>query len=203
MDTPIPSTVCARPSSWFDETLVQISTIALESARTCCRLDVAQDIAQDVVLGFVEKFDAGRLSEPPTYLEALVKRMVRQRIIDRGRRDVTRARYEADFAECVKDSHHVWMQPDSVLEARELDELQTQILDELHPSCRRAFALVREDDHTYKLAGDELGLTPLAICQHVVFAPQAVRDRLTSEGVAVPQPRRARTTRATTNRTRR
>jgi len=42
--------------------------------------------------------------------------------------------------------------------------LHTSVLDSLPERRRTSFGLVREDNVTYKVAGDVFGLTPLAIC---------------------------------------
>ena len=36
---------------------------------------------------------------------------------------------------------------------------------------------VRQDNVTYKVSGDVLGLTPLAVCKHVFSAQQIFRER--------------------------
>jgi RNA polymerase sigma factor (sigma-70 family) len=184
MDKPNRSSDRARPS-WFEEMIVEVSTIASTFARTRCRADLAEDIAQDIVLGFIEKFTAGRLTEPPTYLDALVTRMVKQRLIDRERRTAVRAQHEADYVDAMGDNRPAWMMPEDALEEAELDVLHTEILDSLPARRRSAFVLVRQDNLSYKLAGDILGLTPLAICKHVFSAQQFFRERLSCAGIHV------------------
>jgi len=79
---------------------------------------------------------------------------------------------------------------DGVQEA-EFATLNTALLDLLHECQRTAFVLVREDDVTYKVAGDVLGLTPLAICKHVASAQRVFRKHLSNAGIPVTRRRPA------------
>jgi len=189
MDTPNPSTERARPSTWFDEMLIRVRDIANTAARKRCRGDEAEDVAQDIVLSFLEKFHAGCITEPPAHVAKLVTYLVHQRLVDRERRADARTRRETEFVDRLVLNQPEWMRPDDAHDASELGDLHTRLIAELPETRRKAYVLVREDARTYKLAAKHLGITPLAICAHVVSAQKYFRRRLASEGV-VYRPRR-------------
>jgi RNA polymerase sigma-70 factor (ECF subfamily) len=208
MDKPNRSTERARPLSqttaaptpWYDATIAQAFAIARAAAGKAHRPDVADDIAQDVVLSLLEKFASGRVTEPPTYLEALVRRMVRNLATDRNRRDRARTVREAYYSANLSGAAPSWMVPDAFVEARELDDIRLHVLAELPPTCREVFVLVREGQMSYKAVGERLDLTPRAICAHVVTAQRLFRERLQEQGIAISRPQRRRRRRGRRNR---
>jgi RNA polymerase sigma factor (sigma-70 family) len=165
--------------------LSAVSTIARNIARRYAPPDVVEDIAQDVLLGFVERLDHGRLTEPPMYLYALVKRLVRRRAIDAIRKRKSRRHREEEYGRQVVGRTHEWMRPDVAVETAELEALEARALEEMSPDSREVFVLVRDGETSYKAAGDLLGLTPLAICGHVVVAQRTFRKLLEEQGIAV------------------
>jgi hypothetical protein len=96
--------------------------------------------------------------------------------------------------------------PWTPFEKAELDVLHTEILDSLPARRRSAFVLVRQDNLSYKLAGDIVASTPLAIRTHVFSAQQSFASAyrapaFTSLGISSPPIARARSAIATSSRT--
>ena len=121
-----------------------------------------------------------------------MKRLVRQRVIDVTRKQNSRREREAVYGRQVASGIHEWMRPDVAFETTELEELETQALEEMTADSRDVFVLVRDGETSYKVAGDLLGLTPLAICGHVVAAQRTFRRVLEQRGIAVVREPRQR-----------
>ena len=182
----------SRASAWQADMLSAIANIARGIARRHVPPEVAEDIAQDIVLGFVVRLDAGRLREPPMYLYALVRRIVLRRVIDLDRKHSAERESEESYARQIDAAIREWMRPDVVIELNEIKALETEALEEMSPDSREVFVLIREGSTSYKAAGELLGLTPMAICGHVVAAHRALRSVFEQRGILVARSERRR-----------
>ena len=90
--------------------------------------DVADDIAQDVVLECLLKVRAGRWRVAREALGAFVRRLVRRRAVDWLRRSQRRSERNAEHAREIRESTHAWMSPDLASEERELAEFHDRAL---------------------------------------------------------------------------
>jgi hypothetical protein len=107
--------------------LLQIAALARRRAREVVEPDVADDIAQDVVLECLVKMRAGGWCNPLS-LAGLIRQMVLRRTVDVYRRDRRRAERSAVHLSESTGTPPSWMQPDLALEEVEYTELRDNVL---------------------------------------------------------------------------
>ena len=179
--------------------LLEIHALARRRARKVLEPDVADDVAQDVVLECLVKMRDGAWCRPVS-LAGLVRQMVLRRTVDVYRRDRRRAERSAVHLSQSKASPPSWMQPDLALEELEYTALRASVLHVLPEGCRRVFAMVREEGLAYGAVATLLGLSRATVCAHVVHAQSKLRSQLIESGIAAPLPNAWRQRRTTTRR---
>lgn len=165
--------------------IVEISAFAHRYARALMSAAAAEDLAQDVVLECLIRIRDGRWRIKHS-LAAFVRAMVRRRRADTLRLRERRAAREAQHANECADGVHAWMSPELVLESEELDAFHVRMLAQLPPGCRNAYTMVREEETSYQVAAEKLGVTRAAVCAHIVTAHRRFRAGLADEDIAVP-----------------
>jgi RNA polymerase sigma factor (sigma-70 family) len=176
-----------------EELLGEIRRLARGIAgRIVRRRDLADDIAQDVVLDCLESLRDGTWHVPESTLEAYVVCLVKRRRADmrlRRRRGATRDRKHLRELESAT---HAWMEPDVQMEEQELAALYKATLAALPLLTRRAFLMVREAGEPYATAAEMLGISSKAVAAHVTRAQHVFRKVLSEHGYAVPQGKTSR-----------
>jgi RNA polymerase sigma factor (sigma-70 family) len=166
-----------------DERLIQIMTLAHDHARRMLASDLAGDVAQDVVLDCLCKMRGGEWTDPMS-LPGFVLYMVRRRVVDLHRRSIHRAERDAVHAREVGTSHG-WMDPTIVMEEAELEAIQEMAMGRLSVRSRSAFVMVHEEELTYRVAAERLGVAPKTIDNHLRRARARLRELLRESGVEV------------------
>jgi RNA polymerase sigma factor (sigma-70 family) len=167
--------------------LITIAALARKRARALLSTDMADDVAQDVVLECLLKVREGD-SIDEKLLGGLVRQMVRRRVSDLYRGALRSGERNARHVRAQMAEVHAWMHPDLALEEGQLDEMRTSILDGLPTGCRRAFVMVREEELAYSAVASKLGVTRSAVHCHVVEAQRRFRRQLHACGISVPPP---------------
>jgi RNA polymerase sigma factor (sigma-70 family) len=184
-----------------DALVVNISFVAHQCApvfthRTPSKRDasLAADLAQDVVLYCLERLRAGRWSSlrRPLVLP-LVIAILERRAIDLARRRHRQARRTVVYLDAVARTQPVWMSPELVLEAKELEELHRSAIRDMPPAYLEAYQMVHEERRTHEEVARYLGLSPLTVSTYVKRARRRLRDALLLYGVAVPVQKRSMT----------
>lgn len=182
-----------------EQLLLEIAALARRRAREVLEPDVADDVAQDVVLECLVKVREGAWCHPAS-LAGLVRQMVLRRTVDVYRRARRRAERSAVHLSESKAGPPSWMQPDLALEELEYTELRANVLHVLPEGCRRVFAMVREEGLAYGVVATRLGVSRATVCAHVVHAQSKLRTQLIESGIAAPLPNAWRQRRATKRR---
>ena len=175
------------PLDQEEHLLLQIAILARRRAREMVDPDVADDVAQDVVLECLVKMRENAWCYPAS-LAGLVRQMVQRRTVDVYRRDRRRGERSAVHLGTSKASPPSWMQPDLALEELEYTALHTTVLGVLPDGCRRVFVMVREEGMAYRAVATPLGVSCATVCAHVVRAQSKLRIQLLESGIAAPPP---------------
>jgi RNA polymerase sigma factor (sigma-70 family) len=183
---PSPAVPTGSTTSQSEAALITtVLALARRFARRRMTRDAADDVAQDVAVAFCNKMSPdGSRSSPP--LEVVVWHMVRERAIDRTRRDASRKARESTYAREVERTSHSWMRPEASIEEEELGALREEIVRELSDRCREAFRMVREEEVPYGEASKRLGIRRGSVRRLVVRAEGVFSRRLAAEGIVVP-----------------
>lgn len=166
------------PLSKEDAFLLDVSTIARKCGRQFVHAADADDIAQDIVLYYLEAFRENRPVVVRKDLSGMVRNMVVWRILDTYRATRRRARRDAQYLATLTGVTPAWMCPELQMEEGELTALVTRTLDALTPMCRTVYLMVRDDDESYLSAASTLGITRSSVCNHVVVAQRRLRVAL-------------------------
>jgi RNA polymerase sigma factor (sigma-70 family) len=158
-----------------DDVIIEISRIARKIAGKRFRSDVADDVAQDVVLECLTKLRAGELRVDPSSLTALVRQMVDRQAIDRLRQQDRSTEREAEFERERVSLQRDWMNPEATREDRELEEFRERAMAMLPPMARRVYQLVRDRGMTHEAAAQELGITRPTVEWHMWVAHRRIR----------------------------
>lgn len=148
---------------------------------------VVDDIAHDIALQCLIQMRAGQWVGP-TSLGAYVRTAVRKRIVDHLRRGYHREDREAEHLRELTESTHAWMEPELVMEERELSEFHAAVLASLPAMCRTTYLLIREADVSYAEAAARLGVTVSAVTANVVRAQRRFRAVLRERDITPPPP---------------
>lgn len=166
------------PARTGDTLVIEIQRLARRFAAKRVPSETADDIAQDVVLECLVKLRAGQWTVRHKDLSDFVRKVVRRRIADWLRRcDRERAR-NVEYAHELEERECAWMSPEQEYEARELEAVREQTLNELPEACRRAYLLVREEGESYERVAERLGVTRSMVSAHVVKAQRRFRRAL-------------------------
>ena len=147
--------------------LLKIHTLAKRAARRIVEWDVAENIADDVVMDCLERMRAGTWGVGSHRLKSYVRCLVRRRAVDVLRRDQRRADREAEHARELTESVHAWMEPHFALEAAELDDLERAAVAGLPLEVLETYELVRDGGATYERAGRQMGVSRSTVAVRV------------------------------------
>ena len=170
-----------------DALLTTISTLAWQYADKKHGAARAEDLAQDIVLECLTMMREGRWRIEGT-LDAFVCSMLEKRRIDQLRQRRAQRQHHREHGRILVESRHAWMRPDLALEERDLERFHADTLASLPRVCRHAYTMVREEQCSYQVVADRMGLSRAAINFHVVSAQKRFRKRLRAHGIA-HQPR--------------
>lgn len=172
---------------WPDGFLAVVSRLAREAGkRRRLPRDRRQDIAQDMVLFFLERIGEGWLTQAPADLEPLVMRMVRQRARLHVRSEAARMAREAKYASENPRDIQPWMNPDKAFRQRELDAARAGVLERLPEQPRRLYQLAREDDLGCSAAAEQLGITRKVARGQLAAVEKEFRQALEACDVDMP-----------------
>lgn len=175
--------------------LIRIADLAWQHASHLGGADFADDLAQDVVLECLVKVRtrSGRLTART--LNAFVRQVVRRRWLDSLRLAHRRATREQEHSRETTNGTRLWMSPELTLVDAELARFREHTLASLPSACRRSYLMVREEDASYQLTADLLGVSRATVNAHVVAAQRKFREGLPQYGIT-PEPRRGTAMRA-------
>ena len=176
-------TVPFPDESTQDALLTTISTLAWQYAKKKHGRARAEDLAQDIVLECLTMMREGRWHIEGT-LDAYIRWMLTRRQIDQLRQRQAQREHHKEHGRILVESTHAWMRPDLAYEERELEQFHDETLAGLPRVCRHAYVMVREEQCSYRVAADQMGLSRSAIHAHVVSAQNRFRSRLLAEGIA-------------------
>ena len=172
------------------ELMTEVVRFAHRFARRLVRDERAEDLAQEVILELLIKVRQGRLVVREGFVGALVRKVIHRRAVDLLRGAEREAAHMAAYAGDDAQSPSTWASPDLVLEERELEEFHERTLVSLPDTCRRAFRMIREQDASYDVVAEALGVSRSAVHAHVVTAQRRFRRKLAQAGIAAPGPHR-------------
>ena len=132
----------------------------------------------------------GRLIVREGFIAALVRQVIRRRAVDLLRGAQREAEHVAAYAADEDHPSPAWMSPELTLEERELADFHERTLVSLPDTCRRAFSMVRQDDASYDVVAETLGVSRSAVHAHVVTAQRRFRRKLAQIGIAAPASQR-------------
>jgi RNA polymerase sigma factor (sigma-70 family) len=158
--------------------LIEVFTIARQFARRRFPNDVAEDVAQDIVLECLVTVRAGKCGIKVSLLPGFVRHLVRLRSCDVLRRNHRRANTDEYYARALADTQHVWMSPEMTIDVEELEDFRVRTLASLPCACRRAYLMVREDEESYRAVAEQLGVSRAAVSWHVAEAHRRFRAGL-------------------------
>lgn len=161
-----------------DAFLVQVSKLARRWGQLFVPTTDADDIAQDIVLDYLEAFRAGTAKAVRKDLSGMVRNKVVCRIVDLHRATLRRAQRDAQFLASLGEVTPAWMSPELQVEEGELTDLVTRTLDTFTPLCRTVYLMIRNDEESYLSVASTLGITRSAVCSHVVIAQRRLRAAL-------------------------
>ena len=169
-----------------DALLARIGDMARSFIPRRMQRDAAADIVQMVVIRCWERMEEGSWAATEDSLKALVRSMVRRRVVDALRRNKRRKAREAEFARELTESTHAWMSPELTREERELEALHDVIVAEIPEARLRAYVMVRGDGVAYAEVAVRLGLSPRSVASHVLRVQRRFRERLKKHGIHAP-----------------
>jgi DNA-directed RNA polymerase specialized sigma24 family protein len=156
----------------------QIRALAIERVPS----DVADDIAQDVVLECLIKIRAGRWSVRHADLTHVLGGVVHEPVLDWLRCRELGDEGNLEHGRDLEDSGHAWMSPELECEERERSAVDERTLEELPSACRRAYLMVREEGQ-YESAAQRFGVSRSAPSANVVRARRRFRRVLLDKSV--------------------
>jgi RNA polymerase sigma factor (sigma-70 family) len=177
-----------RTEAAQNELLMEIAQLAQRFARELVARDLADDVAQDVVLECLVKLREHSWTADTSSIPGLIRSMVRRRSIDCLRRTQRREGRDPEHAGDLLDGVRPWMSPEAASDERELTDLYEETLASLPGKCRRIYRMVREERITYELVAARLGLSRSAVSWHIVAAQRRFRCRLKEHGINTPAP---------------
>lgn len=171
--------------------LIRIADLAWQQASHFGGADFADDLAQDVVLEclVMVRTRCGRLTAPT--LNGFVRQVVRRRWLDFLRAAQRRATREQQHSREAMGGTRLWMSPELTLLDAELTRFHERTLASLPSGCRRSYLMVREEDASYQLTADLLGVSRATVNAHVVAAQRKFREGLPAYGITPEPPRGA------------
>jgi hypothetical protein len=111
--------------------VIEIERLARVFAGKRVAAHVADDIAQDAVLESLVKIRAGWWTVRHANVEPFVKKVVGRHVVEWLRRRDHGDECNAEYARGVADRGHTWMEPEPMMEDREMAEMHEQTLCEL------------------------------------------------------------------------
>jgi RNA polymerase sigma factor (sigma-70 family) len=165
--------------------LTEISRIARGFARRRYPSDIADDVAQTVVLECLEKIRAGTWNVRQQSLRVLVRRIARGKGANYVRREVRLAEREEEYGREIAEARHEWMEPDAANREHEIEAFRERAMAMLPPRSRRIYELVR-DGMSYDEAAQQLGIKRPTVAWHVYTANQKIRQALSAHAGLQP-----------------
>ena len=171
--------------------LIRIADLAWREAFHRGGPEFAEDLAQDVVLECLVKVRTRRGRLTGRTLKGFVRQVVRRRWLDSLRLARRRATREEEHAREATGGPRLWMSPELKLVDAELTHFHESTLASLPSGCRRSYLMVREEDASYQLTADLLGVSRATVNAHVVAAQRKFREGLPKYGITPEPPRGA------------
>lgn len=161
-----------------DAILLDVSRHALQHARHMCMLDdldEAEDVAQDIVLEWLELLRAGTPPVVRTSLTTLVRTMVVRRLWQAKRLSDRTGNHDDEAAEGTIPAVNGWMRPDTAFELAELEAFIEKNTSALPAQTRRVVMLIQDDGATYRSVAQALGISPATVRDHLVLGRKRLR----------------------------
>jgi RNA polymerase sigma factor (sigma-70 family) len=148
--------------------LERVYRIARMAMRATLSSSDAHEVAQEIVMEYLEQIRAGDYKRPKIGLDAAVRKRAANRAIDHLREAKRRAEREELCGDECLSSGGFWMNPEMSLEADRLTTRFDRALGQLPPAYVCALLMVREEALSYAAAGLRLGITRAGVSQLIV-----------------------------------
>lgn len=131
--------------------------------------DTAKELTQDVFLSlYLRKNDLETIHSLKAYLTTALK----NKIFNHYERQLNKQKYEKSVATNLRivtnDLQHDY-------EAKELNQLLQEKIQELPPQCRKVFLMSREEQLSHKEIAERLNISPNTVDQHIQKALKILR----------------------------
>jgi len=142
-------------------------------------LDDSRDVIHDV---FVKLWEERKLLKVDRNLEAYLFTLIRYRIIDKIRKNITRE----DYAEMAKDlGTRYESEIEQQIAAKEIKQRIEGALEKLSPRVKEIYHLSREENLSIPEIADKLQLSEQTVKNQLTFALKHLRQSLTCLSVSV------------------
>lgn len=129
----------------------------------------AKELVQDVFLSlYLRKNDLQTITTLKAYLFTILK----NKVINAYRKKLSQRKYEK---EVTNNLRIVTDDPHEDLEAKELNQLMKEKINDLPPKCREVFLLSREEQLSYKEIAEKLNISTNTVDQHIQKALRILR----------------------------
>jgi RNA polymerase sigma factor (sigma-70 family) len=146
--------------------------------------DAVHDIATDCLI----KLRTGVWTEAPDNMQAFVRKLVRDYVIDRRRKRVPREEHDAEHLRAREAMPPAWVLPDRPDDDEEsIADFRRQVLSKVPKCFREAYYIVREQGLSYEEAAGRMGVTPETVHDYIKKANRAFRKELRVLGIANPK----------------
>jgi RNA polymerase sigma-70 factor (ECF subfamily) len=171
-----------HPEATQDELLISIYNHALAACARRARTEDLADVAGDVVADCTEQVRSGTW-KGPNNLKAFVRKLVKDKIADRRRKQLMDDEHDAQFLSDITASDPEWMAPAREWDEHEIGALQDDLLARLPARCRMAYIMVRVEGDSYTNAARRLGVTRNTIRNFIVRAQRQFRGEFERLGI--------------------
>lgn len=133
-------------------------------------LDTAEDLVQEVFIGFWNNPNRQTLDTPEAYLYRSAINKALNHVSSQKRRTAIAQQYQQEQVQSVAASQE--------LELQELQEKIQQTIEGLPPMCQKVFLLSRYEEMTHKEIADFLSISPNTVDNHIKKALHILRKAL-------------------------
>ena len=169
-----------------DRLLIRIYKQSRKFAIGAVREEDVDDVVHDVVLHCQAKLRSGAWTERPRNVQAFVRKLVRDTIADRRRREKCDDENAAEYSRIQRAFVPEWMAPDHDWREEDIVEFQMEVAKKLPYLCRLAYYMVRVEGESYTNAAKRLKLSRNTVHNFIVKAQRLYREELRQLGIADP-----------------
>jgi RNA polymerase sigma factor (sigma-70 family) len=150
-----------------------------------------EDVVHDIALDWLVKLRTGSWAPTPDNLQAFVRKLVADHLVDRRRKRIRRKDHDGEHLRVRTVTTPTWVSPDRSNDEEVNDAIARRLIDQLPARCRTAHCLIREDGWSYKDTAALLGVSVGTVHTYIGRAQRRLRTELRLIGIPVPLPREA------------